>query len=107
MHPGSIIIDVMSWKKKYVCDQCHYAVDVYEGKGLFGQQIEPMSCSDCHTVQNIVVGGVIGDVAPSFRSTVNRLCPHCSGQNISVWDMHTCPRCGGEMKDSGDKEFWT
>ena len=42
--------------------------EVYEGRGLFRQEITAMSCPDCHTIQNIVVGGIIADVAPSYRS---------------------------------------
>ena len=44
---------------------CGYEAEIYEGKGLFGQHITPVSCPDCHTIQNLVVGGVIGDVAAS------------------------------------------
>ncbi len=80
----------MSWKLKYRCKACGYEAEVYEGRGLFRQQITPMSCPDCHTIQNIVVGGIIADVAPSYRSEVK-----------------TCPRCQGEMEETGEKEFWT
>lgn len=97
----------MAWKKVYVCEQCGYRADVYEGKGLFGQHITPMTCPECHTVQNIVVGGVIGDVAPSFSTEAGRLCLRCGSDKISVWDMHTCPKCGGKMKVSDGMEFWT
>ena len=55
----------MAWKRKYRCRECGYEAETYEGKGLFGQHITPVSCPDCHTIQNLVVGGVIGDVAPS------------------------------------------
>ena len=64
----------MAWKLKYRCTSCGYEAEVYEGQGLFRQQISPMSCPDCKTIQNIVVGGIIGDVAPSFRSEAGRLC---------------------------------
>ncbi len=97
----------MSWKKTYKCSKCGYQVDVYEGKGLFGQHITPIICTDCQTVQNIVVGGVIGDVAPSFNSEVGRLCPRCGSADIKMWDMHTCPKCGGELEFTGEKDFWT
>jgi Zn finger protein HypA/HybF involved in hydrogenase expression len=97
----------MSWKKKYKCAQCHYEIDVYEGHGMFGQQIEAMSCPDCHTIQNIVYGGIIGDVAPSFSTTAGRLCLKCGSENARKWDGHTCPKCGGEMTETGEKEFWT
>ena len=60
----------MAWKRKYRCKACGYEAEVYEGRGLFRQQITPMSCSDCKTIQNIVVGGIIADVAPSYRSEV-------------------------------------
>ena len=65
------------------------------------------STSDCHTVQNIVVGGIIGEVAPSFSSEAGRLCPKCSSMNIRRWNRHTCPKCGGEMVADGKDEFWT
>src|SRR5574344_1017268 len=97
----------MAWKKTYVCHDCGYAVEIYEGKGLFGQHIEQMMCPDCHTVQNIVVGGVIGDVAPSCRSTVNRLCLQCGSDKLTGWDYRTCPKCGGHMNQEGEKQFWT
>lgn len=97
----------MSWKRKYRCKACGYEAEVYEGRGLFRQQITPMSCPDCKTIQNIVVGGIIADVAPSYRSEVGRLCLQCGSDNIRIWDMKTCPKCHGEMEDTGEKEFWT
>ena len=54
----------MAWKLKYRCKACGYEAEVYEGRGLFRQQITAMSCPDCKTIQNIVVGGIIADVAP-------------------------------------------
>jgi Zn finger protein HypA/HybF involved in hydrogenase expression len=97
----------MAWKIKYKCEQCGYEAEIYEGRGLFGQHITAMSCPECHTIQNIVVGGVIGDVAPSFNSEVNRLCLRCGSDRIRIWNMHTCPACGGEMHKTGNQEFWT
>lgn len=81
---------------------------MYEGKGLFGQHITALSCPDCHRIENIVVGGVIGDVAPSFSSETGRLCLRCGSDRARVWDLHTCPRCGGEMQAiDNSEEFWT
>ena len=97
----------MSWKKNYRCTQCGYEADVYEGRGLFRQQIVAVTCPDCHTIQNMVVGGIIGDVAPSFNSTVGRLCLNCGSDNIRLWNLKTCPQCGGTMEFTGKKEFWT
>ena len=97
----------MAWKLKYRCKACGYEADVYEGRGLFRQQITPMSCPDCKSVQNIVVGGIIADVAPSYRSEVGRLCLNCGSDNIRIWDMKTCPKCHAEMEPTGEKEFWT
>ncbi|MBQ7427605.1 MAG: hypothetical protein IJV20_10210 [Prevotella sp.] len=54
----------MAWKLKYRCKTCGYEAEVYDGRGLFRQQITAMSCPDCKTIQNIVVGGIIADVAP-------------------------------------------
>ena len=67
-----------------------------------GQQITAMSCPDCKTIQNIVVGGIIADVAPSYRSEVGRLCLQCGSDNIRIWDMKTCPKCQGEMEYTGE-----
>ncbi|MBR3479470.1 MAG: hypothetical protein IKH32_02010 [Prevotella sp.] len=122
----------MAWKLKYRCKQCGYEAEVYEGRGLFRQQITPMICPDCKTIQNIVVGGIIADVAPSYRSEVGRLCLNCGSDNIRIWDMKTCPKCAskreqsdacinsterehtqpevkcqGDMEPTGEKEFWT
>ena len=98
---------LMAWKYKYRCKECGYEADVYEGRGLFRQQITAMICPDCNTVQNIVVGGIIADVAPSYRSEVGRLCLQCGSDNIKIWDMHTCPKCQGEVEPTGEKGFWT
>ena len=98
---------VMSWKKKYRCKECGYEAETYEGKGLFGQHITALSCPDCRRIVNIVVGGVIGDVAPSYQSEVGRLCLHCGSDRARPWDMRTCPRCQGEMEETPDREFWT
>lgn len=97
----------MSWKKIYRCSACGYEAEAYEGRGLFRQEIHAVTCPDCKRIGNIVVGGIIGDVAPSFRSDVGRLCPHCSSDDIRLWDMHTCPQCQGTMIETGEKEFWT
>ena len=97
----------MAQKLKYRCETCGYEAEVYEGRGLFRQQITPMSCPDCKTIQNIVVGGIIADVAPSYRSEVGRLCLQCGSDSIRMWDKHTCPKCQGEMEETGEKEFWT
>ena len=97
----------MSWKLKYRCKQCGYEAEVYEGRGLFRQEITAVSCPDCKTIQNLVVGGLIADVAPSFRSEVGRLCLQCGSDNIKIWDKHTCPKCQGEMEQTGEKEYWT
>ena len=97
----------MSRKKTLRCQLCGYEVELYEGRGLFQQQIIAIECCDCHTIQNIVVGGIIGEVAPSFNSEAGRLCPQCSSINIRRWNLHTCPKCGGEMTATGKDEFWT
>ena len=105
----------MAWKRKYRCSVCGYEADVYEGRGLFRQQIVAMLCPDCKTIQNIVVGG-IADVAPSYRSEVGRLCLQCGSDRIRIWNRQTCPKCAsrqdgdtpqGVMVDTGEKEFWT
>lgn len=97
----------MSRKSKFKCKKCGYATDIYEGRGFMGQHIEAMTCPDCHNIIPLVVGGVIGDAAPSFNSLVGRLCLRCGSDRIHLWDHHTCPRCGGEMLPTGDSEFWT
>jgi Zn finger protein HypA/HybF involved in hydrogenase expression len=97
----------MAWKLRYRCKDCGYEAEMYEGRGLFRQQITAMSCPDCKTIQNIVVGGIIADVAPSYRSEVGRLCLQCGSDNIRIWDMKTCPKCQGVMEYTGEKEFWT
>ncbi len=97
----------MAWKKNYCCNTCGYTADAYEGRGLFRQEITTVSCPDCKTIQHLVVGGIIADVAPSFRSEVGRLCLRCGSDRIKVWDMKTCPQCGHVMQYTGEKEFWT
>jgi len=57
-------------------------------------------------ISPLVVGGVIGDAAPSFNSLVGRLCLRCGSDRIHRWDMHTCPKCGGKMQPTGEEEFW-
>lgn len=85
----------MLYTVTYVCEGCGYAVEVYEGKGFFNQHVTMMTCRSCRTVQPLVVGGIIGDVAPSFNSEAGRLCLRCGSSDISIWDRRTCPRCGG------------
>ena len=62
----------MAWKLKYRCRECGYEAEVYEGRGLFRQEIRAVSCPDCKTIQNIVVGGIIADVAASFKRVLNQ-----------------------------------
>ncbi|MDY6267217.1 MAG: hypothetical protein SPM31_08840 [Prevotella sp.] len=97
----------MAQRKKYRCTQCGYEAYDYEGRGFMGQHIESVSCPDCKTIQPLVVGGVIGDSAPSFSSLAGRLCLNCGSDRIRPWDHHTCPKCGGEMEFTGDSDFWT
>lgn len=97
----------MSKKKIFRCQECGYETVIYEGRGFMGQHIEAMSCPDCRNIVPLVVGGVIGDAAPSFNSLVGRLCLRCGSDRIHKWDMHTCPKCGGRMQPFGEEEFWT
>ena len=97
----------MSLKKIFRCQDCGYETEVYEGRGFMGQHIEAMSCPDSRNIVPLVVGGVIGDAAPSFNSLVGRLCLRCGSDRIHRWDMHTCPKCGGNMQPTGEEEFWT
>lgn len=97
----------MSKKKIFRCKECGYETVIYEGRGFMGQHIEAMACPDCRNIVPLVVGGVIGDAAPSFNSLVGRLCLRCGSDRIHKWDMHTCPKCGGRMQPSGEEEFWT
>lgn len=79
---------------------------MYEGRGFFNQHITMVVCHECHSVQPLVVGGIIGDIAPSFSSECGRLCPRCGSDDISIWDGHTCPRCGETMAAEGEADFW-
>lgn len=92
----------MAWKKQFRCKQCGYEADVYEGRGFMGQHISTMTCPDCHSLQPLVVGGVIGDAAPSFRSEVGRLCLQCGSDRIRIWDGPYLPLLW--RQDGGD---WT
>ena len=98
---------IMGFIRKYKCVACGYEADIYEGKGFMGQTIEMVSCADCHSVQPLVVGGIIGDAAPSFRTLVGRLCLNCGSERIIKWDGHTCPQCKGNMEDMGSRDFWS
>lgn len=91
----------------YKCPSCGYEADVYEGRGFMGQHITMVSCPDCHTLQPLVVGGVIGDAAPSFNTEVGRLCLRCGSLRITRWDRKTCPKCGQVMQPTGQTRFWT
>lgn len=82
-------IKFMSQKKIFRCQECGYETEIYEGRGFMGQHIEAMSCPDCRNIVPLVVGGVIGDAAPSFNSLVGRLCLRCGSARIHRWDMHT------------------
>jgi len=97
----------MAWQHEYICEECGYTTTTYEGKGLFGQHISAVVCHECKSIRNIVVGGVIGDVAPSFRSEVGRLCPKCGSDQIVVSNGKTCPKCGGKMTITDKQTFWT
>lgn len=97
----------MAQVKMLRCKKCGYETHIYEGRGFMGQHIVEVSCPDCHTLQPLVVGGVIGDSAPSFRSIVGRLCLRCGSDRIQLWDGHSCPQCGGEMEPTGVSGFWT
>lgn len=97
----------MGFIRKYKCTTCSYEADIYEGKGFMGQTIEMVMCCDCNSIQPLVVGGVIGDAAPSFRTLIGRLCLNCGSEKIIKWDGHFCPQCKGKMEDIGNREFWS
>lgn len=97
----------MAIKKTYRCSKCGYECYDYEGYGFMRQHIVSVSCPDCHTIQPLVVGGIIGNNAPSFNGLAGRLCLNCGSDRIVTWDKHTCPKCGGEMTFTGETEFWT
>ena len=86
----------MSQKKIFRCQDCGYETEVYEGRGFMGQHIEAMSCPDCRNIVPLVVGGVIGDAAPSFNSLVGRLYPWCKTVHRAIPDRSVCPNafCG-------------
>lgn len=96
----------MASKQKHICKQCGYEAEVYSGYGFFKQRISQVVCSECRTIQNLTVGGIIAEVAPSFGSEFGRLCPKCMSDDIKVWDGKTCPKCQGEMQPVGEPEFW-
>ena len=97
----------MARKIQMKCPKCGLKAERYDGKGLFGQRIVSVVCHDCKSVQQLVVGGVIGEVAPSFSSVTGRLCPHCGSADISLWDGCTCPYCHVMMEKDGNPVFWT
>ena len=76
----------MAWKLKYRCSQCGYEAEVYEGRGLFRQEIRAVSCPDCKSIQNIVVGGIIADVAPSYSKSLTCL----AGQGFFLYIWNGC-----------------
>ena len=87
----------MAWKLKYRCKQCGYEAEVYEGRGLFRQEITAMSCPDCKTIQNIVVGGIIADVAP-LTAVKSGVCAY----NVAV----TTSGCGISEPAPSVREKW-
>lgn len=97
----------MAWKQTFCCTKCGYRCEGYEGSGFFGQRISTVVCRHCRTVQPLTVGGVIADVVPSFSTEYGRLCPQCMSDELTIWDGHTCPKCGGKMTTEGEKEFWS
>lgn len=92
--------------KRYKCQQCGYEADVYTGKGFMQQHILTMTCTSCHRLTPLVVGGIIADVAPSFSSEAGRICLYCGSSDMVRWDGRTCPRCGGSMEATGKENFW-
>lgn len=90
----------------FKCESCNYTTKVYIGKGFWGQHITMVTCPDCQTIQPLVIGGVIGDAAPSFNTEVGRLCLNCGSANIRPWNMKTCPKCQKEMNPTREETFW-
>ena len=84
----------MSKKKIFRCQECGYETVIYEGRGFMGQHIEAMSCPDCRNIVPLVVGGVIGDAAPSFNSLVGRLCLRCGSEGFTSGICTHAPNAG-------------
>jgi hypothetical protein len=68
----------------YKCHSWRHRAVYYEGHGFMRQHITMVSWPNCHTLQPLVVGGVIGDAAPSFNTEVGRLCLKCGSQRITL-----------------------
>ena len=55
-------------------------------------------CQDCGYETEVYEGrGFMGQHIEAMS------CP----DRIHRWDMHTCPKCGGNMQPTGEEEFWT
>ena len=57
----------MSWKLKYRCKTCGYEAEVYEGRGLFRQQITPMSCPEERLFHDWLYNDIFRHRQISFR----------------------------------------
>ena len=95
----------MSQKKIFRCQDCGYETEVYEGRGFMGQHIEAMSCPDCRNIVPLVVGGVIGDAAPSFNSLVGRLCLRCGSDGFTGGICILAQSAGARCNPLAKKSF--
>lgn len=95
----------MSQKKIFRCQECGYETEIYEGRGFMGQHIEAMSCPDCRNIVPLVVGGVIGDAAPSFNSLVGRLCLRCGSEGFTGGICTPVPNAGAGCTPRVKKNF--
>ena len=94
------LFDCMSWKLKYRCKACGYEAEMYEGRGLFRQQITPMYCPDCKTIQNIVVGGIIAEGAHA-RQSASKLALHSLNRTFLPPVQETDRPQSAGVQDSG------
>ena len=87
----------MAKLQSYECKKCGWSINVpKEGKDLlmFGRMFY-YKCKDCNHVYRCTF-------QYGQKEEMNKNCPKCDSANIIDWKpADKCPKCGGELVDTG------
>ena len=94
----------------FKCPMCHFETTCSKGidRG-FRIQVEPMYCTQCKVLKNIVMGNYVEDYSSTTQfEPIERICKKCeTGEYLTKWNTMDCPSCGHfRMKHRRSDILW-
>ena len=94
----------------FKCPMCDFRSSCSKGidRG-FRIQVEPMYCTQCKVLKNIVMGNYVEDYLSTTQfEPIERICKKCeTGEYLTEWNTMDCPSCGHfRMKHRRSDILW-